>query len=236
MAAPPPPKDGPPPPAAATAGAAPPIRKAQPIPPLFPPRSAAKRPPRDPAWTPLPPHACPHAPGPAIQVARRQMPLQKPEQLRFEALAGLSAHGRPAQPGRRPAGFIATPLVSRAATAGVEPARRLLKCRRGISTMGCRLPIVAIPPLKGAPLHLSSRRTAQADAVGPPCGAGQRRPPSRHALATFIRSAMRTRMPNLSSFLFMYLNIETKSGSDRATLYSRRIFDLTNLNTFAYTL
>ena len=125
MAAPPPPKDGPPPPAAA-AGAAPPIRKAQPIPPLFPPRSAAKRPPRDPAWTPLPPHACPHAPGPAIQVARRQMPLQKPEPLHFEALAGLSAHGRPAQPGRRPAGFIATPLVSRAATAGVEPARRLL--------------------------------------------------------------------------------------------------------------
>ena len=173
MAAPPPPKDGPPPPAAA-AGAAPPIRKAQPIPPLFPPRSAAKRPPRDPAWTPLPPHACPHAPCPAIQVARRQMPLQKPEPLHFEALAGLSAHGRPAQPGRRPAGFIATPLVSRAATAGVEPARRLLKCRRGISTVGCRLPIVAIPTLKAPrctfPVGARRRRTPSGLPAAPDSG------------------------------------------------------------------
>ena len=70
-----------------------------------------------------------------------------------------------------------------------------------------------------------SRRDAprRADAAGPP-----------HALATFTRSAIRTRMPNLSSLRFMYLNIETKSASARAPGRSPRIFDLTNRNTFAY--
>ena len=70
-----------------------------------------------------------------------------------------------------------------------------------------------------------SRRDApcRADAAGPP-----------HALATFTRSAIRTRMPNLSSLRFMYLNIETKSASARAPGRSPRIFDLTNRKTFAY--
>ena len=142
-------------------------------------------------------------------------------------------------------GARARPLERRAGRAGVH--------RRGVSQPPAWGPAAGgkdgapFAPLLAASCRPAGRRRPQIvapsrrfprDDIGPqsprcPLPRGCDRPP--HALATFTRSAIRTRMPNLSSLRFMYLNIETKSASARAPGRSSRIFDLTNRNTFAYT-